>query len=110
MRDDIRWIAGMLEGEGSFCWNMYLRSDRKGRRYSQAVISMQSTDADVVARVAKFFKQLPQGPYFWARGHQPVYNVQLRGIPALRMMRRLYPYMGARRKATIKWALQARSY
>ena len=69
------------------------------------------TDADIVADVARILKTHPRGPFLSkARkktGRQPHYEIVLGGQNAIKAMRRIYPYMGARRQAAIWEALNA---
>lgn len=89
---DLAWLAGLLEGEGSF---------KRGAPSSPRlpVISVTMTDEDVVARVAALWgvRHLTVRP---RRDHWAVsYATQLRGADAVAWMRALRPFLGARRKA-----------
>lgn len=95
---DLYWLAGLLEGEGSFC---------KGppSRPNSIQISLQMTDEDVVARVATLFgvayaRSLPK-----KRKWKVIYRTVLRGYPAFLLMQKLRPLMGQRRQGQIDAAL-----
>lgn len=93
---ELAWLAGLLEGEGSFV--LAPPSDPTRPR-----ISLQMTDEDVVRRVATMFKLT----YVQSRRYEKKVNwkqsfcVILRGQRAVSLMKRLYPYMGERRKKRI---------
>jgi hypothetical protein len=63
------------------------------------------TDEDVVARVAgllgKPYHRLDRKPGVW----RPVYQVAVRGLPAVELMRLLRPHMGQRRQRQIDAAI-----
>jgi hypothetical protein len=50
---DIAWLAGLLEGEGSFM---------RGKRKDAPGISLAMTDRDVVERAAKLLRTKCMGP------------------------------------------------
>lgn len=95
---DRHWLAGYLEGEGSFLRPMPSSPDR-------CVIAVASTDEDVIARVAALlgvaYHRSDRRPGIW----KPSYRVQLRGQPAASLMIHLRPLMGERRRAQIDRAL-----
>lgn len=94
---DIAWLAGLLEGEGSF----FMAGDDV-YQYPTIVVSM--TDLDVIERVARLFgvsvypqkldKRYPNG--------KRAYRTQTTGHKAARLMELLLPWMGDRRAAKIK--------
>lgn len=92
---ELAWLAGLLEGEGSFCKAPPSESNRPR-------ISLQMTDKDVVEKVAKMFGVA----YMYPRRHvgttwKQCFQVVLRGKRAIELMKHLYPYMGERRKSRI---------
>ena len=98
---DIAWLAGLLEGEGSF-----LAAVPSARRSVR--ISLQMTDEDVVCRAAQLMGGV--SVYCARRSqknarHKDLYVVVLRGVRAAALMRVLLPLMGARRRAQIDRAL-----
>ena len=91
---DTRWLAGYLEGEGSFNYHCY--SQRVG---------FQTTDVDVAERAAKLIGGEVKGPLFRAKGRQPIYYVQVYGDKARKTMKLVRKHMGLRRKEQIDRAL-----
>jgi len=96
---ELAWLAGILEGEGSFILST---SRWQGRKYRYARIALTMTDQDVVekARVisgadCKLFE-----PTLKANRKQQ-YRLWIDGKNAVRLMNLLHPYMGNRRKAQI---------
>ena len=96
---DIAWLAGFLEGEGSFL----VRSDRKPHTPR---IAFGTTDQDVGKKAAKLLGVKLNGPYIKHQDRKPVYEVSVTGFHAASWMMTLYVLMGKRRKAAIKAALK----
>jgi len=97
------WLAGYLEGEGSFM---------KGSpsNPNQPIIVVSSTDEDVIQKVAQLFGRRYQkisNERQTERGWKPAFAVRLRGTKAVELMRKLLPIMGERRQAQIKKALDS---
>jgi hypothetical protein len=98
---DLYWLAGLLEGEGSFVAGPPSSPNRPR-------IQISMTDQDVVERVAAFFgiqyiqvrRQGKEG-----QNWKTAYNVFLRGKRAIALMKILYPLMGKRRRKQIEHAL-----
>lgn len=87
------WLAGLLEAEGSF-----------GHNYAgKPCVQLQMSDKDVVERAAKLMGGRLLGPYTRkARpSHKPMFHAKRVGRPAAEIMRRVWPWMGARRFAKI---------
>ena len=92
---DKHWLAGLLEGEGSFMF---------GPPTSPNIptVRVQMTDRDVVARVAKLFgdravtRVSPQKSH-----HRESFIAQVQGYTAVRYMVLLRPLMGDRRRERI---------
>lgn len=93
---DLKWLAGLLEGEGCFTFH--------GDGRPQVIVHM--TDADVVAKAARRMGVKPYGPYFDKKGSMPFFTANLYGPKARVLMRQLYPHMGARRRARIRHILE----
>lgn len=97
---DLYWLAGLLEGEGSFLAPPPSSPNRPR-------ISLQMTDRDVVDRAARMMGVA----YVYVSGDRRnanwkrYYMVVLRGRRAARLMRMLRPLMGARRQVQIDDAL-----
>ncbi len=91
-------MAGLLEGEGSF-----LKPPPSQPRTIS--ISVQMTDSDIIARIAKVFgvsfcKCRPQASH-----HRSSFRVSVSGRKAAMWMVRLRPLMGVRRQGQIDAAL-----
>jgi hypothetical protein len=95
---DRYWLAGLLEGEGSF-----LKGPPSAPRYP--VLSLQMTDEDVVVRVATMFGRKASR---WQPRDQrwlPTYLVRVTGAKAVAWMAALRPLMGQRRQSQIDRAV-----
>lgn len=89
-RDDLLWLAGLLEGEGSF--------DLHRGRYPRIRLGM--TDRDVVGRAATLLGgriRLSLKP----RPNKATWHVEISGRKAVAVMVAILPFMGARRSARI---------
>lgn len=96
---ELYWLAGLLEGEGSFVAGP--PSDRRC-----PLVRLPMTDEDVVTHAARM---LCRAVVPWDRkGEQPrkrVFNTTIKGTAAVTLMRSLYPVMGIRRREQISRAL-----
>lgn len=93
---DLMWLAGLLEGEGSFLFPA--PSEGNTPR-----IALQMTDEDVVRRAATLMgvetvSRTDRKPGIW----KPCFHANLKGKRARALMERLLPHMGARRSQRIK--------
>ena len=95
--DDLHWLAGLLEGEGTF-----LAGPPSQPRTPALVVHM--ADRDVVERVARLLGTTVQ-PVAPQQAHRPTYVARLRGRRAVAWMRLLPTLMAARRRAQIARAL-----
>lgn len=87
----IHWLAGLAEGEASFFF---------GSNHT-ATFSLDSTDEDVVRKVASLL-QAKSGSNRTAKlSGKPVYRVYLTGSRAIGLMMTLYALMGRRRREQI---------
>lgn len=98
---DLYWLAGILEGEGSFM-------SGPPSSPNNTIISLHMTDEDVVARVAWMFGRT----YLKVRRKQKSYHkdsfaTRMSGSKARELMARLRPLMGKRRKSQIDRALES---
>jgi len=89
-RDDLIWLAGLLEGEGAF--------DLHRGKYPRIRVGM--TDRDVIGRAATLLGgnvrlSLKPAPA------KAMWHVEVSGAKALAAMTLLLPFMGARRSAKI---------
>ncbi len=96
----LAWLAGLLEGEGTFSVN------RHSAAIAYPLLSLQMCDEGIVARVAR----LMGAPNVWRReaakeGWSPTYVAAISGHHAATWMRRLRNSMGIRRRAAIDAAL-----
>lgn len=93
---EIAWLAGILEGEGSFV----PAPPSMGKTSIGVQVSM--TDEDVIARVAKMFgtayHRSDRNPGSW----KPAYVTVARGRRAAVIMRAVLPHMGSRRAQRIQ--------
>lgn len=90
------WLAGLLEGEGSFKWKK-----RPGRE-AQPQISIQMCDEDVIRRLAAVWnsavaRREPKHSH-WS----PSWETSIGGRKAFLVMRAVLPIMGERRAAKIR--------
>lgn len=96
---ELAWLAGLLEGEGSFRMLTNRASNGKSYRYPHITVNM--TDRDVIERAAQMFGT---GVYDLPRyidGRKLQYRAQAQGTKAAALMRQLRPWMGQRRGAKI---------
>lgn len=95
------WLAGLLEGEGSF---YMLTSHVGGKPYRYPKIVVNMTDQDVIEHVARILGgsvyTMPKAKKFPDRKQQ--WRAQASGSNAATWMRRLRPMMSARRQAKIE--------
>lgn len=92
------WLAGLLEGEGSFLAPMPSAPNRP-------IVRLMMTDEDVVARAAALLDCKYHRIKIKREGAKDAFNIALRGYRAYLLMQALYPLMSTRRKAQIDRAL-----
>lgn len=100
---ELAWLAGLLEGEGSFF------TERCGGKVRYSVVEVTMTDHDVVTRAADLMGVKPAYRFAPAKqkaGHQPTWRARLRGKRAESLMHELLPLMGTRRASKINELLQ----
>ena len=95
-RQDLYWLAGYLEGEGTFFYHSLSYTAR---------IGLQSTDLDVIDRAAKLMGAVAHGPLKRGTRRKPIWYVQVYGGNARKLMSKLLPLLGNRRKKQITDAL-----
>lgn len=88
-RDDVVWLAGLLEGEGCF--------DLQRGKYPRVRLAM--TDRDVVGRAATLFGSSIR--LTLKSGEKPTWHAERQGAAAAEIMRAILPFMGARRSQRI---------
>jgi hypothetical protein len=95
---NLYWLAGLLEGEGSFMKPTPSLPNRP-------VISVQMTDEDVISRVANIlgcsYYHVPSKNPKW----KDTFCIRVRGKKAVSWMNELRPLMGNRRQQQIDVAL-----
>lgn len=99
---NLEWLAGFLEGEGSF------GMVETQKRYWYPLIQVSTTDADVVSRAAGLFGTKLLGP--WKQtglrndgsSCKLMYGARVRGANAAGWMMTLYSLLGERRRCKIR--------
>lgn len=91
--NDLYWLAGLIEGEGSFGY--YVGSPR---------VTVKMCDLDIVTRLAAHLKSNVRSDKLRPRCKQ-IYTVEANGHRAAGLMMTLYPLMGARRQERIRACL-----
>lgn len=96
---DIYWLAGFLEGEGSF--NIYRHSNGTSKVFR---ITASSTDADTIDKVSKIIHGFGKFTSYHNgdSSRKRVYQYSLVGNLAIQWMMTLYPLMSTRRRSQIK--------
>jgi Holliday junction resolvase-like predicted endonuclease len=94
---DLAWVAGLLEGEGSFMAGPPSHPNQPG-------IVIEMTDLDVLQRLARILgvTRIKIRKTGWKQS----WRVLVRSRKAADLMRLLRPWMGSRRQAQIDHALQ----
>jgi hypothetical protein len=91
---DLAWLAGLLEGEGSF-----IAGPPSAPRSPAVQVSM--VDGDVVERAAALLGVSVTVVPSRREGWRTAYCARIRGARAVLWMKRLRPLMGVRRQAQI---------
>lgn len=104
---EVAWLAGLLEGEGSFCAIRKTRTPKKVDPWVQSYfkISVGMTDEDVIAKVATLWGAAFQKGKA-VSGRKPIYQTSISGSKAEQVATRLEPHLGGRRQGQIRTALQ----
>lgn len=97
---DQAWLAGLLEGEGSFVVNRDVGN-------SYPVIKVEMCEREVIDRAAVILSARVWVEDSRAEAWRATYVAQIVGHQAAVWMRQLRPYMGLRRTAAIDAALAA---
>lgn len=95
---EVAWLAGLLEGEGSF---LTLTDRQGGREYRYPKVTVNMTDRDVIERVASLFGTSVYDLPIYQKGRKPSFRAQIAGAKAAEWMRLLRPWMGQRRRDSI---------
>lgn len=114
---DIVWLAGWLEGEGTFGF-YYLKRNRNGTGLYSPQIRASSSDLDVIQRVGKILDTRPhtvnmanhirrsERDPLAPKSRKQMYDCRISGARAAGWMMTLYTLMGTRRKDSIRKALE----
>lgn len=97
--DDLLWLAGLLEGEGSF--------DAHRGKYPRIRLAM--TDRDVVGRAASLMDAKIRLSLHPAPA-KPTWHTEISGPRASSIMREILPHMGTRRSGRIAEVLATEAY
>lgn len=99
-KNDLIWLAGYLEGEGSF-------SAGPPSNPRAPIIQVTTTDEDVIQKVGRLLgvKYHKARPKKAKEHHKVAYRTALRGHKAVRLMERIRHLMGYRRQGQIDAAL-----
>ena len=109
MREEFQWAVGLFEGEGSVSVK---DSKRRKWRYKYALLSLVSTDKDVLR---KFFRIVSVGSFNGGRKgynqksrgkRKPYWSWSVRGKAAEILCKKFLPYLGQRRKQRAKHVLK----
>lgn len=99
--NELYWLAGLLEGEGSFC------TAPPSSTQNGILISLQMTDEDVIAKVSELFGVKYSAPKLRNPKHKQAYQLSLRGRRAKEVMLMIKPLMSLRRQQQIQRALDS---
>lgn len=98
---EIAWVAGLMEGEGSFI----------ATKYGSPFMTIQMNDKDVLEKLLTILGTAKlYGPYRHRRGENydtPHYRVTAYSTAAIEWMMTIWPLMGTRRRAKIKGIIGA---
>lgn len=89
-RDDLLWLAGLLEGEGTF--------DAHRGKYPRIRLAM--TDRDIVGRAASLMDAKIRLSLHTAPA-KPTWHTEISGERAAEIMAQILPFMGSRRSGKI---------
>ena len=96
---EVAWIAGFLEGEGSFC------VDTKSNGYSYSRITAASTDKDVLEKLKNLAGGEVYSKKIYADHHKPCWYWSLNTRSDVsRLCGLLHPYLGKRRQVQAETA------
>lgn len=98
-RDDLLWLAGLLEGEGSF--------DAHRGKYPRIRLAM--TDRDIVGRAASLMDATIRLSLHPAP-NKATWHTEISGKRAALIMAEILPHMGARRSGKIAEVLGAMTW
>lgn len=91
--NQIHWIAGLLEGEGSFGF------------HKTPTIQLNMIDLDVIEKVRYIIKPDANIGLIQRPSNQTQYKINISSIKAIEWMMTIYPLMSLRRKQQIQFVL-----
>ena len=95
-KEDLYWLAGLLEGEGCFYW----------AKNNSPLISLAMTDLDIVEKVRDIIHPNGSiGRVERTEKHKVIYRFKTYGGNSIEWMKLLYPLMGIRRREKISQIL-----
>ena len=94
---DLPWLAGLLEGEGSF----------RGADENRALVRVATCDRDVVVRAGVLMGSTVHAYPPRDQRHREVFITSLGGSRAATLMRELHPLLGVRGRAQAEAVLAA---
>lgn len=97
-QDDLHWLAGLIEGEGSFC-----AGPPSAPR--SPIVQVSMVDRDIIERAGALLGSGVMVVPSRREGWRTSYCVRVRGARAVRWMERLRPLKGRRRQAQIDRAV-----
>lgn len=99
---DLGWLVGIFEGEGCF-------STSKSHGYDYPMISISSTDKDVLVRVRSILDTgTVRGPFTVSKssyGNKPIWRLDIKCSKARKIMEIMKPHMCIRRQSRIEEVL-----
>jgi len=95
---ELAWLAGLLEGEGSFLM-CRCRVGGKVYRYPKIVVGM--TDRDVVERAGRLLGNNKTYPMPKQPRRKQAWRVAVTGWKAAELMRSMRPWLGERRREAV---------
>lgn len=98
--EELQWLAGLLEGEGSFL-------PGPPSRPTTPYLSMEMCDRDVIGRAARLMNigHIHEYRRHLTAGHKVSYKILQRGPRAVALMRAVLPLMGNRQSRDIERAI-----
>nr|YP_002000412.1 putative LAGLIDADG homing endonuclease [Oedogonium cardiacum]YP_002000466.1 putative LAGLIDADG homing endonuclease [Oedogonium cardiacum]ACC97274.1 putative LAGLIDADG homing endonuclease [Oedogonium cardiacum]ACC97302.1 putative LAGLIDADG homing endonuclease [Oedogonium cardiacum] len=106
---DIAWMAGLLEGEGSF--GLDKRSKQRYEKSTSppgAYVKISMTDEDVIEKMAKLVNKTYYSPTRLTKKNKKVYILHIGDRESLlALLPRLFPYFGKRRQAEVQVCIDA---
>lgn len=104
---EIAWMAGLLEGEGSF--GLDKRSKQRYKTSTSppgAYVKISMTDEDVIEKMAKLVNKTYYSPTRLTKKNKKVYILHIGDRETLlALLPRLFPYLGKRRQTEVEFCI-----